>query len=384
MSDSANPSYLNQLDGLRALAVISVFAQHWLPESVMSELPFGYVGVRLFFVLSGFLITGILLRCRSHINNATQSLGYTAKAFFTRRILRIFPLYYAVLVLALILNFDNARSTAFFHLTYLSNVNFAIAGKWGPVSHFWSLAVEEQFYLFWPWVVWLTPRRHLRILTATLILTSILYRAAGVAFEWNRWMIDYQLISCMDALCLGALLADLDLSGDWKFIRTKIFSTVFAGSGLVMMTVIFTTHMFKTDHTFRLVFLSLASSMASFVIIGYAARGIPGRFGSFLQSPPMSYLGKISYGLYVIHPFSPLCVRLLGLHQPNNTIFSFLLNSTIAIIAASISWILLENPINQLKKFFPYKRPSGMSNEGMNLQGLPFIPPSLNADKIEP
>lgn len=347
-------NYMNQLDGLRAIAVLAVFAQHWLPiESLMMRISTGYLGVRLFFVLSGFLITGILIRCRSEMERG-QALGFTVRNFYIRRALRIFPLYYGLVLSALIFNYGNIRDIALYHLAFLSNIKFALMNKWGALTPFWSLAVEEQFYLFWPWVILLTPAIYLRKIIISLILSSIVYRVVGVVLEWNRFIIDYQLISCMDALCLGALLAELNYSDGWNFIKTRMFSVLFSGTGILLMYIIFSNDMFRTEHPFRLVLLSLASSMVFFVVIMHAAKGISGKIGGLIQSKPMSYIGKISYGLYVLHVFTPLLSQVLGISPPLNIFLKFTIYSTVTICMATFSWYLFERPINNFKRHFPY------------------------------
>lgn len=145
-------SRATEIDFLRAYAVLAVIATH--SSRVVTVGITGYHGVLLFFVISGFLITGILLDARA-TNGPTRGI---LTAFYARRFLRIFPIYYAVLFVAFVLGFQNVRAEIGWLLTYLSNWYFASRGFTGPASHLWSLAVEEQFYLFWPgsfsWFHW--------------------------------------------------------------------------------------------------------------------------------------------------------------------------------------------------------------------------------------
>ena len=168
--------HMAQLDTLRAFAVIGVLATHYMPTSRFA----GYYamgGVRLFFVLSGFLITSILLKSRSIMESGKQLPRFTLFRFYVRRFLRIFPLYYFVLAVAAIADVTNVRETLLWNVTYLSNVYFFTRGHWaGPVSHFWSLAVEELFYLVWPWLILFTPRRFLMRLIICLIIIGPLFR----------------------------------------------------------------------------------------------------------------------------------------------------------------------------------------------------------------
>src|SRR5262249_40880734 len=149
-------AYMPQLDGLRAVAVLAVVAHHTLPGPLVDALNPGAAGVRLFFVLSGFLITGILLGCRESM--AQQGAGQALASFYARRFLRIFPLYYFALAVVLLAGVQEARDGAAWHLAYLSNVYGVRQGWLGSLAHFWSLAVEEQFYLVWPALVLSLPR----------------------------------------------------------------------------------------------------------------------------------------------------------------------------------------------------------------------------------
>jgi len=142
--------YLPQLDAIRAIAVLFVMVFHFIP-GVDRYAPLRSIGVRLFFVLSGFLITGILTASRD------RPTGLALRTFYARRFLRIVRLCYFALFVAFVFNISVVRSTLGWHLAYLTNVLIYARGAWrGAVSHFWSLAVEEQFYLVWPWLMlWL-------------------------------------------------------------------------------------------------------------------------------------------------------------------------------------------------------------------------------------
>ncbi len=160
--------HLDQLDTLRAFAVTAVLIRHFWPE-LQPGLDLGARGVHLFFVLSGFLITGILLRSRALVEDSGRGTGLAIRRFYIRRFLRIFPIYYLVLAVTWALGFPDVRSGIVWHLAYGSNILFAIENQWPPTTaHLWSLSVEEQFYLIWPLLMLLVPRRHLRTVIACL------------------------------------------------------------------------------------------------------------------------------------------------------------------------------------------------------------------------
>ena len=160
---SPTTGYMPQLDSLRTIAVFGVMLHHFWPEAeIRAGLTFGFLGVQLFFVLSGFLITGILLRGREVAHRTQQSARKSFGLFYARRFLRIFPLFYATLAVAWWVGLPEVRDSVFWHLAYASNIYFVHIGDWhGSISHLWSLAVEEQFYLVWPFIILLTPRRFL-------------------------------------------------------------------------------------------------------------------------------------------------------------------------------------------------------------------------------
>src|SRR5436309_834307 len=175
VSKAVTARRMPQLDGVRALAVLAVLVHHYLsaawPVLDRAGTSLGFLGVKLFFVLSGFLITGILLegRLADDTPEGRSRLRFL-RQFYIRRFLRIFPLYYVVVALALICNIAPARQIAIWLLTYTVNIYFSIVGEFPRhFSHLWSLAIEEQFYLVWPWCILYARQRHLVVMTALMI-----------------------------------------------------------------------------------------------------------------------------------------------------------------------------------------------------------------------
>jgi peptidoglycan/LPS O-acetylase OafA/YrhL len=167
-----------QLDGLRGLAVIAVVAHHYAEHFWHSSGggPVALAAVRLFFVLSGFLITGILLRSKEEIDRGRQTMAGALRIFYLRRALRIFPLYYLTIAIGVAANLPPAREILPWLCAYLVNVRVERTGEWVEVfSHFWTLSVEEQFYLFWPLLIFCVRRRHLpAVIVATVVLPLLL------------------------------------------------------------------------------------------------------------------------------------------------------------------------------------------------------------------
>ena len=208
-----------ELDGVRGIAIVGVTLYRYVKELDPAGSPalaiardflsVGELGVELFFVLSGFLITGILL-------NTKSKNGYF-RNFIARRALRIFPLYFATLLVCLFIIpsllstkiFDLPSSNQFYLWTYMPNLYMAWENSWcfGPLDHFWSLAVEEHFYLLWPFAVYfLTLKALLRVSVAIAIGVGIIRTFVSMRPEWTV-AVDVLTVFRCDALCMGAILA---------------------------------------------------------------------------------------------------------------------------------------------------------------------------------
>jgi peptidoglycan/LPS O-acetylase OafA/YrhL len=217
--DALSGRHLPGLDGVRGLAILFVMLFHMTimePQTGTQKALFdimsaGWVGVELFFVLSGMLITGILLDTREHT-------GYF-RNFYARRVLRIFPLYYALLILSFyilpyfshpkIANFSRATGYEIWYWLFLSNFSSAMIGgpRHGIMDVTWSLAIEEQFYLVWPFLVLLLGKRRLAVAAIALFFTSFVGRAGALYFDVPPWTIYIVTPARLDGLCSGALVA---------------------------------------------------------------------------------------------------------------------------------------------------------------------------------
>jgi peptidoglycan/LPS O-acetylase OafA/YrhL len=355
--------HMPQLDGLRTLAVGAVIWSHWLP-AYQFGFEWGVMGVNLFFVLSGFLITGILLDSRAGAARPGDR-WFAIRQFYIRRVLRIFPLFYMTLALLVLVNVHPVRQTLVWHVCYLSNVYFFRQGAWvGQISHFWSLAVEEQFYLVWPYLMIFLPVRLLRPVVLGLIGLAPAFRVVmGVVVPESR-LAFVLTIGCLDALGIGALLAYSERSGggsQWRaggVARWLLWIGLPAWAAVEMLDRL---HLAATPLlTMRQTFLDM---IFGWVILS-GARGFTGWFGRFLQWPPMAYLGKISYGLYVFHNLTVygLVFAVRNLHAPavilTVTWVRCLSLLVLTISAAAVSWHFFEKPLNDLKRFFPYNAPA--------------------------
>lgn len=369
--------HLQELDGVRGFAILMVLALHFLctqieaprsgTEALIARVTgYGRWGVDLFFVLSGFLITGILYDTRG-------SRGYF-KTFYMRRTLRIFPLYYATLLVALVLipagwlqqfapGLLKARASQGWLWPYLTNVYVAKQGAFDIpyLSHFWTLAVEEHFYLVWPFAVGLLPRRTSMWLSVGLSVLAVSLRIA-VGFWGPNRLYAHVLTPCrLDALCIGAFLAlaargPLGAQAIGPFARRAVLP---AALGVVLTSL---WHAKSPGHVFteplRELFLSLFFGFA--VVLAATSYG-PGRFKAWLRVGWLRWLGKYSYGLYVFHgivayslathPILPRFEALAG-SRLGGLLLQALAGTLLSMGIAVLSYELLEAPFLRLKKWF--------------------------------
>jgi peptidoglycan/LPS O-acetylase OafA/YrhL len=358
--------HLRALDGVRGLAILLVLLDHTaqaspvpvhrLGKAVHDGLLAGRFGVDLFFVLSGFLITGILLDARGE--GSTTPAGYYT-AFYARRVLRIFPLYY-LLVIPL---------GTWWYWIFAQNIHIALYG-WRAIpqtlSHLWSLAVEEQFYLVWPLIVAVLPRRTLRTVCLALIagapvLRFVLPPVAAYALTLPR----------ADALAMGALVAILvreqQRAPDERRDRRRAdLARVAFYTSLGTFAMLVATDALAVP--FGPVSLVVASSLLA--ILGGAGIYILATSESprWLCSPVLVSIGMYSYAMYMIHvPIRRLVTDWVSAHVGGT--YELLLANFVALLAVSwalawISWHLLERPILSLKRYVPMPTPTLMPTSG--------------------
>jgi len=369
--------YIKGLDGLRAFAFLLVFFFH------AHFGYFGWVGVQLFFVLSGFLITGILLDMKRELPTA----GYFIK-FYGRRFLRIFPLYYLYLFLiAQLANylFEHKIRRAYvsmfwdqlpYALVYAYNFfmatsKFVLTSQF--VTHLWSLAVEEQFYIFWPLVVFLTPARHLkRVFLAAIGLAPLLRLAVLTFYQQAPFEIlgdadtaVYALpFSHLDAFAIGALL---NLGVSISKAKAQFLALLVGFPLLGMLTDFLSTGQWNFNNGFGLPLLlpnaykpvwgySILNYLFMLLIYGVAREGW---FVRVLEHAWMRYLGRISYGLYVYH-YIILWLTTEVVFPELPPLPGAAIALPLTILVASVSFRFFEKPITDLKdRWFPFKPAPG-------------------------
>jgi len=361
--------HIPQLDALRFFAILGVLVTHeWYPDPlpwIFRDLDPGHMGVRLFFVLSGFLITGILLRCRRR----AEELGYRRPAlirrFYARRFLRIYPLYYVVLAAIIIVGIEPTRQLWPWLASYTTNIYISVHHQWiGDAGIFWTLAVEEQFYLVWPLLVLFVPRRWLiPVLVGMISLASVYRLWASIHVPEDLTLGGYTsgtfTLAVFDSLGVGALLAILsDMDSTRLRLRRWLnrIALPVGGVGVLLLITIAYYHGETANFVLGETFLALVLAW----VVGTASRGFNGSVGRLLEWRPIAYLGKVSYGIYVFHAFVPVFLVWLGHRlgfeftgQPRLLNFVMVTLTTFAV--AAVSWQLFERPINDLKRHFPYR-----------------------------
>ena len=296
-------SYYPALDGLRGIAIILVLCCHNL--NFLPYFEIGWVGVDLFFVLSGFLITDILLKAKANKNFLPN--------FYLRRILRIFPLYYTVLLLFFILAplfrdlqvqfnyYYDQQAMSFLHMQnwlYIFNIK---PDDTLLMGHFWSLSVEEQFYLLWPFVIFAVKnKRRLCIIACVILAACIISRFASWIYFGNGYTNFYfQYMTRMDGLSIGSLIAIWRING-FGYAKKKIIRlSVSIFSVHLILLILAKTILTGFPHFRLLGYTSIAVIFG--IVILFAAEKRNDYSKLVLESRVLRYVGKISYGLYVFH-----------------------------------------------------------------------------------
>jgi peptidoglycan/LPS O-acetylase OafA/YrhL len=332
-----------QLDGLRCFAVLGVLPVHYTTGGITQYVRTGHLGVRLFFVLSGYLITSILLSYRGKVASGQVSLGRALGVFYARRFLRLSPVYYAYLVAAAVFLPGFLQYGPWFAL-YVQNFLFAIKPhvySW-CLAHFWTLAVEEQFYLFASIAFLTVSSRYLRVLAAGLVALAVAVRIAGLLAGFSVHEITMMMPSHMDTLGMGALMAVLRSEGD-RESRADALARI----GLIVggpLTLMFSTmYALGIRPTWLFPFEDLALALLFVWLVRSAAKGFVGVPKRLLEFSPVVFVGRISYGVYVYHFNVPGLLReklfpRLAIPWPQSELARFTLLTLVTIGIAAVSW----------------------------------------------
>jgi peptidoglycan/LPS O-acetylase OafA/YrhL len=293
-----------QLDGWRALAVAGVMWLHWAPREWRGPFPFE-IGLFFFLTLTGFLITRILLWERARGEVGTASWKWQAYVGFAkRRMLRILLPCYAAMVFAMLLGAHDIREHAVAYFGHFSNFHMALMRNWpGGSAPFWTLAIQVQFYLCWPLLVFFAPRRWLVSLFVACVAIAPLSRRTCEHLFPCVYHSEAITSSAMDYFGVGALLAwamDRGMPvGDKRFTWIAWFAFVAYAT------------LYSLNEMGRQVaglhYLQQTCIAVAFAgLISSTLAGFGGRLGRFLDHPAIQHIGRLSFGLYLFHSAAPL------------------------------------------------------------------------------
>jgi peptidoglycan/LPS O-acetylase OafA/YrhL len=381
--------HIPALDGLRGVAILLVFMSHVslalvpanrIDSQIRTFGLMGWTGVDLFFVLSGFLITGILLD--------TQGRTHWWRSFFARRALRIMPLYYGALALL----FFGLPLTALAHRpavallldhqawywTYTVNILRALEPQGAPLNtdHLWSLSIEEQFYLFWPLVVSLCAPATLLGVAAATVVGGLFFRL-WIALATSLWMAApyFLLPGRLDALMAGAVLAIG--RGRLARLRPLIAPTVAIALAALAGILVWRRTLFYNDVIVEIVAYPLVAALFGALLLAVLISSGGSRLTRLLSRPALQSLGKYSYGFYIVHypllffierwwpfPLQREWAIAGGSRFPN-----ILLLAVVALpLSYAVAWLsyhLYESHFLKLKRFFSV----GPPREGVTVSG---------------
>lgn len=349
---------IKSLDGIRALSIIMVLLGHardTMPPSITENILFrlfsnSSLGVSIFFVISGYLITKLLIRERVH----TGSIDL--KDFYKRRIYRIFPVFYLYIFVVLLLKWFYLHdiftdySLATYAGLYLWNYKHLFPGILGPdngfwfFGHFWSLSMEEQFYMLWPLMFMKIRKIHLKkVLVGIMVVMPV---ARLFTYLWapdSRGQIGMMLHTGGDAILLGCLGAVLENSREFKEkLMTYLRKTTLIIATGAFLFIISPTLSFYFKGAYSLT-IGMSLNNVCIMIMIFWSIYIPSKVANFLNTKPLMYIGILSYSLYIWQQLFLTNIYSSWVHQfPQNLFLVF--------VVAVLSYHLIEKPILKLKK----------------------------------
>lgn len=363
---------LKQLDTVRAFAIGLVMIEHYGGKGVNALFPIGAgsMGVGCFFVLSGFLITSSLLVDAD--SKGGTSVAYY-RNFYIRRALRLLPAFYLWLAILCVFQIEPVAQSWMWHAAYLSNVWISLGH---PILDFWSLSVEEQFYLLWPLLIAFAPRKHLLwIVFGATICGSALFKGVWEAAGHNGNTIQTLLFANMTELGCGSMLAICCYRGkkayDFSWYTPRAHAYFSGLSALCLLEAISMWLLVGKAGPYRYYINDAICAVPCVWLILNAAIGFRGAAGKVFDNPILQYVGRISYALYLTHNFVPkILVKVIG---PMPRWEMGLLSLIITFVLCSLSWRYFERPILGLKRHFEPRGKAGIKPQNPETDGKPNV-----------
>jgi peptidoglycan/LPS O-acetylase OafA/YrhL len=353
--------FMPELDGVRGLAIALIPIIHLVP-SAARYLPSGQWGVRIFFVLSGFLISYILCNLAHDARRARQSTWLSLRQFYLRRIVRIFPVYYIAVFVPLLLGLGVARAIwpwlALFGTNwYMISHNTGV----GLLSPLWSVAVEEQFYVVWPLILLTSNKKLWPFLCISMILTGLGFRFWAMSYGLPLRTITVHPLTALDALGLGSLLAVHRSQGteydgcSWMNGLVRTLVRVGFCAGLPALILAYGSRVAGAPLP---AIDGIASSLFGFSVIALSSQKKAWALTNLLMNPALQWLGRISYSLYAYHGAVGLAlvafVESQGWAWKDSSGLWNLVAIFLSVLAAQLSYTYIESPISSLKRKLPY------------------------------
>jgi peptidoglycan/LPS O-acetylase OafA/YrhL len=349
---NADVKYFKGLDGIRAIAAFGVLVSHLnlsrpsFGLDAMETIDLGGFGVTIFFALSGFLITYLLMKEK----NVSQDIK--VKYFYVRRILRIWPLYFFYVLLALVtLMVQNKPigSNIIYYLLIFGNVPFIMGAEITYIGHLWSIGVEEQFYLFWPWLMKKTTNvlKAVVAFTASYIALRIVFRILEIVYNWHLPYLSIH-VTRFDCMGIGAIGALLFFKGNAFFYKLVVHPIAQLAAWAVIILLFFNKY-----HIASVIDHEIVSVLTVVIIINVSQN--PSSFVK-LDNKALNFLGSISYGIYIYHPLiialSALVLEGLTLGQGLKTVIVYAVIPLVTVFTAYCSYSFLEKYFLKRKTSF--------------------------------
>jgi peptidoglycan/LPS O-acetylase OafA/YrhL len=371
------------LDGLRGMAILTVMIYHMtllIPNNVIDSgwvaiASVGWCGVDLFFVLSGFLISTILLESKTQDN--------FLRNFWMRRVLRIFPLYYAVVVFSLLIlplfdhpkisNFSRIQGDEIWYWTFLSNYSIAHAGEFrhGILDISWSLAIEEQFYLLWPLLILITDRKQFAKLCVGIFIVSIVAKIILMSKGTNLVATYVVTPARMEGLAFGGLAAVVVRDIDKETLHGFSKNLTLISTALLLILFTYFGGLDWTSREVQLLSLPLFAILFTSILLVTLTASEHSSLLKILNNRILISFGKYSYAMYLFHlPLRALVrdtlygpvdfITVAGSRLPGQILF-YVISIGITLLAAWLSWHMYEKHFLRLKTLFSV-RPTVYAN----------------------